>query len=37
MAEVKIGSLCWNQYTEWPALLQAGVRADALGYVTLRT
>jgi hypothetical protein len=21
MAQVKIGALCWNQYTEWPALL----------------
>ena len=37
MAEVKIGALCWNQYTEWPALLAAGVRADELGYDTLWT
>jgi len=37
MSEVRIGALCWNQYTEWPALLQAGVRADELGYDTLWT
>ena len=37
MSEVKIGALCWNQYTDWPALLAAGVRADALGYDTLWT
>jgi len=37
MAQVKIGALCWNQYTEWPALLQAGVRADELGYDSLWT
>lgn len=37
MTEIKIGALCWNQYTEWPALLQAGIRADELGYDTLWT
>ena len=37
MAQVKIGALCWNQYTEWPALLAAGVRAEELGYDTLWT
>ncbi len=37
MAEVKIGALCWNQYTDWPSLLQAGVRADELGYTSLWT
>ncbi|MFL5642254.1 MAG: LLM class flavin-dependent oxidoreductase [Chloroflexota bacterium] len=35
--EIRIGALCWNQYTEWPALLEAGVRADRLGYDTLWT
>ena len=25
MAQVKLGALCWNQYTDWPALLEAGV------------
>ena len=29
MPEVKIGALCWNQYTDWPSLLEAGIRADA--------
>ncbi len=37
MTEVKIGALCWNQYTEWPALLEAGKRADRLGFDTLWT
>jgi alkanesulfonate monooxygenase SsuD/methylene tetrahydromethanopterin reductase-like flavin-dependent oxidoreductase (luciferase family) len=37
MNDIKIGALCWNQYTAWPALLEAGVRADALGYDTLWT
>jgi alkanesulfonate monooxygenase SsuD/methylene tetrahydromethanopterin reductase-like flavin-dependent oxidoreductase (luciferase family) len=37
MPQVRIGALCWNQYTEWTALLEAGIRADALGYDTLWT
>lgn len=37
MTEVRIGALCWNQYTDWPSLLAAGVRADLLGYDTLWT
>ena len=37
MPEVKIGALCWNQYTTWPELLQAGIRADELGYTSLWT
>jgi alkanesulfonate monooxygenase SsuD/methylene tetrahydromethanopterin reductase-like flavin-dependent oxidoreductase (luciferase family) len=37
LAEVRIGALCWNQYTDWPSLLQAGVRADQLGYHSLWT
>jgi alkanesulfonate monooxygenase SsuD/methylene tetrahydromethanopterin reductase-like flavin-dependent oxidoreductase (luciferase family) len=35
--EVRIGALCWNQYTDWPSLLEAGQRADRLGYDTLWT
>jgi alkanesulfonate monooxygenase SsuD/methylene tetrahydromethanopterin reductase-like flavin-dependent oxidoreductase (luciferase family) len=35
--EVKLGALCWNQYTDWPSLLQAGIRADKLGYTSLWT
>ena len=31
MSEVKIGALCWNQYTDWASLLEAGIRADRLG------
>ena len=37
MAEIKIGALCWNQYTDWQSLLQAGIRADGLGYDSLWT
>lgn len=37
MNEIKIGALCWNQYTDWPSLLQAGIRADELGYSSLWT
>ncbi len=37
MTEVKIGALSWNQYTDWPSLLQAGIRADELGYTSLWT
>ena len=37
MSDVKLGALCWNQYTDWQSLLAAGVRADRLGYDTLWT
>jgi alkanesulfonate monooxygenase SsuD/methylene tetrahydromethanopterin reductase-like flavin-dependent oxidoreductase (luciferase family) len=37
MPEVKIGALCWNQYTDWPSLLEAGIRADRLGFDSLWT
>ena len=37
MTRVRLGALCWNQYTDWPALLEAGQRADRLGYDTLWT
>ncbi len=37
MAEVRFGALCWNQYTTWPALLGAGVRADRVGFDSLWT
>jgi alkanesulfonate monooxygenase SsuD/methylene tetrahydromethanopterin reductase-like flavin-dependent oxidoreductase (luciferase family) len=29
---VKLGALCWGQYTDWSSLLEAGRRADRLGY-----
>jgi F420-dependent oxidoreductase-like protein len=35
--DVRFGALCWNQYTDWPALLEAGRRADRLGYHSLWT
>lgn len=34
---VRLGALCWNQYTDWPGLLEAGGRADRLGFDTLWT
>lgn len=37
MPDVKLGALCWNQYADWPSLLDAGIRADKLGYDTLWT
>jgi alkanesulfonate monooxygenase SsuD/methylene tetrahydromethanopterin reductase-like flavin-dependent oxidoreductase (luciferase family) len=37
MPSVKIGALCWNQYTDWQSLLTAGIRADEVGYDSLWT
>ena len=37
MNDVRFGALCWNQYTDWPSLRAAGVRADQLGYAGLWT
>ncbi len=37
MSTVKIGALCWNQYTEWDAFLEAQLRAEQLGYDSLWT
>jgi alkanesulfonate monooxygenase SsuD/methylene tetrahydromethanopterin reductase-like flavin-dependent oxidoreductase (luciferase family) len=37
MTDLRLGVLCWNQYTDWPSLLEAGIRADRLGYDTLWT
>jgi alkanesulfonate monooxygenase SsuD/methylene tetrahydromethanopterin reductase-like flavin-dependent oxidoreductase (luciferase family) len=37
MTEVKLGALCWNQYTTWPDLREAGIRADRLGFDSLWT
>lgn len=34
---VKLGALAWNQYTTWPDLREAGVRADRLGFDSLWT
>ena len=37
MPDIKLGALCWNQYTSWPDLLAAGTRAERLGFDTLWT
>ena len=37
MPDLRLGALCWNQYTDWPSLLEAGRRADRLGYHSLWT
>jgi alkanesulfonate monooxygenase SsuD/methylene tetrahydromethanopterin reductase-like flavin-dependent oxidoreductase (luciferase family) len=37
VTKVKLGALCWNQYTDWPSLLEAGERADRLGFDSLWT
>ena len=37
MSDLHLGALCWNQYTDWPSLLAAGVRAETLGYDSLWT
>lgn len=37
MPQVKLGALCWNQYADWPSLLEVGIRADRLGYSSLPT
>lgn len=34
---IKLGMLAWNQYTTWPAMRDAAVRADELGYDDLWT
>jgi alkanesulfonate monooxygenase SsuD/methylene tetrahydromethanopterin reductase-like flavin-dependent oxidoreductase (luciferase family) len=34
---LKLGALCWNQYTDWPTLLDAGVRAERVGFDSLWT
>lgn len=35
--QLKLGTLFWNQYSDWPSLLHAGRRADELGFDTLWT
>ena len=37
MPEVKLGANCWNQYTTWADLREAGIRADRLGFDSLWT
>jgi F420-dependent oxidoreductase-like protein len=35
--DLRLGALCWNQYTDWPPLLNAGLRAETLAYDSLWT
>ena len=35
--EIRFGALCWGQYTDWQSLLDAGIRADRLGFYSLWT
>jgi alkanesulfonate monooxygenase SsuD/methylene tetrahydromethanopterin reductase-like flavin-dependent oxidoreductase (luciferase family) len=37
MPPVRLGALCWNQYTSWSNLLEAGRRVERLGYDSLWT
>ena len=34
---IRLGALCWNQYAEWPALREAGLRAERIGFDSLWT
>ena len=34
---IKLGANCWGQYTDWPSLREAGIRADGLGFDSLWT
>jgi len=34
-SELRLGALLWNQYTDWPSYLEAGKRADRLGFHSL--
>jgi alkanesulfonate monooxygenase SsuD/methylene tetrahydromethanopterin reductase-like flavin-dependent oxidoreductase (luciferase family) len=34
---LRLGAIYWNQWTDWRSLLEAGIRADRLGYDTLWT
>jgi len=36
-AGIKLGANCWNQYTTWADLREAGIRADKLGFDSLWT
>jgi hypothetical protein len=34
---LKLGALCWNQYTDWPSLLEAGRAPTDSGFNSLWT
>jgi alkanesulfonate monooxygenase SsuD/methylene tetrahydromethanopterin reductase-like flavin-dependent oxidoreductase (luciferase family) len=35
--DMRFGALCWNQYTDWQSMLEAGIRADRIGFHSLWT
>src|SRR3954452_6536086 len=35
--DMRFGALCWNQYSDWQSFLDAGKRADELGFYSLWT
>jgi alkanesulfonate monooxygenase SsuD/methylene tetrahydromethanopterin reductase-like flavin-dependent oxidoreductase (luciferase family) len=37
VAPLRLGANCWNQYTDWPAFLEAARRVDRLGFDSLWT
>ena len=37
VAPIRFGALCWNQYTDWQSLHEAGRLADRVGYDSLWT
>jgi alkanesulfonate monooxygenase SsuD/methylene tetrahydromethanopterin reductase-like flavin-dependent oxidoreductase (luciferase family) len=32
---IRLGALCWNQYTDWPSYLAVGKRAERAGFYSL--
>ena len=34
---IKFGANCWNQYTDWASLREAGIRADRVGFDSIWT
>ncbi|MGI8998462.1 MAG: LLM class flavin-dependent oxidoreductase [Candidatus Limnocylindria bacterium] len=36
-APIKLGANCWNQYSDWASLREAGIRADSLGFDSIWT
>ena len=36
-APIRLGALLWNQYTDWPSLLEAAMDAERLGFDSLWT
>jgi F420-dependent oxidoreductase-like protein len=34
---LKLGAICWNQYSDWPSFREAGIRAERVGFDSLWT